>query len=219
MKQFLRLVTSPGLFFNQLQWSSHHWFVIIAFLGLALIETHVGRAQNEFFQLAMWIHKSWSLNFNHALWVVLAMRLCFIALGAYAVTTSVWLVGNVFGQKTSRRVLARRLAVVFSVALAAYTAQYFVDSHPMFGVASLFLYVWSLLLGYFAIRENFSLTHLESVVVGLFAILMVTTTWHYAHHVLSNKVAHFTESEIKATQAQSTAAVPHVKESYIRIVR
>lgn len=137
MKQIFRLVTQPGLFFNQLQWSSHHWFVIIAFLGLALIETHVGRTQNDFFQLAMWIHKSWGMNFNYSLWMVLALRLAFIALGAYAVTTAVWVVGNVFGQKTSRRVLARRLAVVFSVGLAAYTAQYFVDSHPMFGVASL----------------------------------------------------------------------------------
>ncbi len=212
VKQIFRLITQPGLFFNQLQWSSHHWFMLIAFLGLALIETHVGRGQNEYFQLGLWIHKSWGLTFNHALWVVLALRLAFIAAGAYLVTTAVWVVGNIFGRKTSRRVLARRLAVVFSVALAAYTTQYFVDSHALFGFASLILYFWSVVLGYFAIRENFSLSHLESVVVGLFALLLVTTTWHYAHHALNDRVQAFAEAEMKTT---SSAHAP--KASYIHI--
>ncbi len=212
MKLFFQLFSQPGKFFNQMQWSSRHWFIIVSFLTLALVETHVGRGQNEFYQVALWISHQWSVSFNVALWIVLAGRMALIIGGAYVVTTAVWVVGNIFGHRTSRRVLARRLAVVFTVGLAAYTMQYFVDAHPMFGVASLFLYVWSLILGYFAIRENFGLTHLESVVVGLFAVLLITSSWHYSHHALAEKF-------MSSTSTASNAKAPFSKDSYIKIVR
>lgn len=216
MKQIFTLFTQPSRFFNQLQWSTNHWFILVAFLGLALVETQVGRGQNEFFQVALWIQKSWNLSFNFSLWIVLAGRLFCIALGAYVVTTSVWLVGNFFGERTSRRVLARRLAVVFTVALAAYTAQYFVDTHALFGVLSLFLYVWSVVLGYFAIRENFGLSHLESVVVGLFALLLVTTSWHYGHVIIAHKANSMASDSIKGS---NQAGAFSSKEHFIHIVR
>lgn len=214
MKQFFRLLLQPSTFFSQLQWSSQHWFILAAFLGLALVETQVGRGQNEFYQVALFIQKSWNVSANVALWVVLAGRLAFITFGAFLVTTAVWLVGGFFGEKTSRRVLARRLAVVFMVALAAYTTQYFVDMHPLFGVASLLLYVWSLILGYFAIRENFGLSHLESMVVGMFAVLMVTTSWYYGHQIVSHKA---NAIAAESSKASNHAAAPSSKESFIHI--
>jgi hypothetical protein len=51
-------------------------------------------------------------------------------------------------------------------------------------MASLCLYVWGLVLGYFALREQFELNHLETVVLGLFALLLVTSSWHFSNHVL-----------------------------------
>lgn len=184
MKQGLRIFVKPGTFFNQLQWSSRHWIILVSFLSLAVVETLVGKHQAVYDALANSLHRSYGLSWNQALWVLLATKLTVLLVGAFAVAWVIWVVGNLFGQKSSRRVLFRRLAVVFTVLLAAYTAQHLAAVNPWFGILSAGLYFWGLFLGYLALREQFSLTHLETAVVGVFALLLVTSAWHYSHHML-----------------------------------
>ena len=43
MKQAGRFFLRPNVFFNQLQWSSSHWFILVAFFLISAVETHVGK--------------------------------------------------------------------------------------------------------------------------------------------------------------------------------
>jgi len=183
VRQGFRLLARPGEFFNQLQWSTRHWVILSAFLGLAAIEAHVGRQQELYRAFATLLQSRAGLGLDTALWIVTAIRLATLVAGAWAVSSVIWLVGNFFGRRTSHRVLFRRLAVVFTVFLAGYTAQHFADAIPALAVVQIAMYLWAVVLGYFAIREQFALNHLETVVVGLFAVLLVTSTWHFTNHV------------------------------------
>lgn len=184
MRQGMRLLTKPATFFNQLQWSTHHWIILVAFLGLATIETQVGRNQALYQAWALLLERRLGLSLDAALWVVTAFRLAILIAGSVAVSTVIWFVGHLFGRRTSKRVLFRRLAVVFTVLLAGYTASHLTGAYPALAFVSLVMYLWGLVLGYFAIREQFALNHLETVVVGLFALLLVSSSWHFSNHVI-----------------------------------
>jgi len=184
VKQGVRLLVKPGTFFNQLQFSTHHWIILIAFMVIASLETHLGR-QHYFYQIfADQVSANFGLTWNQAIWVVTSIKLAFMLVGSFALASFIWIVGNLFGRRTSKRVLFRRLSVVFTVFLGAYTAQHLALGNENFTLMAMGLYAWGLILGYFAIREQFALNHLETLVLGLFALLVVVSSWHFSNHAM-----------------------------------
>ena len=186
MKQGFRFFLRPWTFFNQLQWSTHHWFILLGFLVIAAVETQVGKHHRLYITLAGLLQHRFGIGLDFALWMVTAVKLFCLLAGAYFVSHLVWLVGNMVGTKNSKRVLFRRLAVVFTVLLAGYTAQYFAPTFPIASFVSVVLFIWGLGLGYFAIREQFGLSNLETLVVGFFALLLISSSWHYSNHFMAS---------------------------------
>jgi hypothetical protein len=91
----------------------------------------------------------------------------------------IWIVGNCIGKKNSQRVLFRRLAIVYTVILSGYS---FSHLEPLYGYPPLLssvFYAWGFFLGYFAIREQFSLNHFETTVMGFFAGLLILISWQF----------------------------------------
>lgn len=184
MRQGIRLLVKPGTFFNQLQWSTHHWFILISFLMIASIETHVGK-QHYFYQVfADVVSARFGISWAQAIWVVTSLKLAFMLAGSFLLASFIWMVGNIFGRRTSKRVLFRRLSVVFTVLLAGYTLEHLGTTHPDLNLVALALYGWGAALGYFALREQFALNHLETAVLGAFAMLTVVSSWHFANHAM-----------------------------------
>ncbi len=199
MKQGIRFFVRPKEFVNQLQWSTHHWMILFTFLVVTAVEAHVGRQHSLYEIYSRVISQTTGFNYDLILWVVVAAKLLFMLVGSYLVAQLIWTVGSFFGSKNSKRVLFRRLAVVFTMILAGYTANHLQDAFLWMGTASFFLYFWGILLGYFAIREQFSLTHVETAVVGLFAVLLVVSTWHFAHSYMEDFAKqHMTELSQKS---------------------
>jgi hypothetical protein len=188
VKQGIRFILKPKTFFNQLQWSRNHWLILVSFLVLATVETQVGRHSHVYEAYAFYLQNRFGFSLNFALWLLMAAKLVFMLAGSFAIATVVWVVGSVVGQKNSKRVLYRRLAVVFTVVLAGFTANHLADRYNALNLVALALYLWGLVLGYIAIREQFDLGHLETSIVAIFAILMVTTTWHFSNHVFEATV-------------------------------
>lgn len=184
MKQGLRIFVRPGTFFNQLQWSSQHWILLTTFLGVATVETLFGKHKPLYYEFAASLGHTLGLGFTQALWLILFGKLCGLLFGAYLIISFIWFVGNLLGERNSKRVLFRRLAVVFTVFLLAYTAQHLSITWPLLSFASLCLYLWGLVLGYYAIREQFGLNTVETVVVAAFALLLVTSSLHFSSHLV-----------------------------------
>lgn len=182
----MRLFVKPGTFFNQLQWSTHHWIILIGFMIIASLETHIGKSHYYYQVFADVLSARTGLGWNQAIWVVTSIKMAIMIAGSFVLASFIWLVGNLFGRRTSKRVLFRRLAVVFTVLLAGYTLQHAPDTTQLAELGSYGLYLWGLVLGYFAIREQFALNHLETLVLGSFAFLVVTTSWHYANHFMES---------------------------------
>lgn len=184
MKQGVRLLVKPGTFFNQLQFSTHHWIILVAFMILASVETHLGK-QHYFYQVfADAAVAKFGISWSQAIWLVTSLKLAFMLVATFGLATFIWLVGNIFGRRTSKRVLFRRLAVVFTVMLAGYTTQHLAGSSETYGLLSLGFYAWGLILGFFAIREQFALNYVEALVLGTFALLVVVSSWHFSNHVM-----------------------------------
>lgn len=184
MRQGLRLFVRPGTFINQLQWSTHHWLMLLSFLIIAAIESHVGRNQFYYELYSTLLSRRLGISWEQGLWLVTAIKLGVMLLGAFALAGSIWLIGNLFGRRTSRRVLFRRLSIVFTVLLAGYTVQHSSFIHPAVPFFTVALYLWGAVLGYFAIREQFALSHLEATVLGAFALLLISSVWHYSNHYM-----------------------------------
>ena len=199
MKQGARIFLKPQEFFNQLQWSTHHWLILLLFLVVTGVEAHLGAQHTLYRWFAENLTSRTGLSFDITLWLVVSAKLFLILMGSYLTANFVWFFGNLLGQKNSKRVLFRRLAVVFTVILAAYTANHLESFYPWMGTLSFFLYVWGVLLGYFAIREQFDLTHIETTVVGAFAALLVLSTWHLTNQLIS-RTAHQYQAELAAKQ-------------------
>ncbi len=188
MKQGLRILYKPTTFFNQLQWSTHHWMLLAAFLGIAIVETQTGRQHALWLWSASVFEARLGVSLNVALWIVTFLKLTILLAGSFAIANTVWFLGSLFGRRTSRRVLFRRLSVVFTVLLAGYTASHFTGQVPYAMYVSYALSVWAVLLGYFAIREQFGLTHMETSVLGLFALFMALSSWHFTNHAWEKMV-------------------------------
>jgi len=202
MKQGMRIVIKPGAFFNQLQWSRNHWMLMAGFLVIGLVEMHVGRNLPLYQNAANLISQMWGVGPSVALGIVMAAKLGLLVAGSSLIAWSVWLVGCLFGAQSSRRVLFRRLSVVFMVALAGYTARHFTSSVPEAGYASVFLILWSVALGYFAIREQFGLNHLETAVLSLMLAFGITSSWKTGHELFAKAVS---EQRSELTKAAPVA--------------
>jgi hypothetical protein len=184
VKQTVRLITQPKTFFSQLQWSTHHWFIMLTFLALALVETQTGAHVALYQRYAAVLSANFGLSLEASTWLIALAKLGIMLWGAASLASILYIVGSLFGRETSRRVFSRRIAVVFTVFLAGYTAQHGITQFPWLLAVTIGLYAWGLLLGYLALREQFELTHLETGVLGTFAILLVTLSWHITDHVI-----------------------------------
>jgi len=197
----------PKEFVNQLQWSTHHWMILFTFLVVTAVEAHVGR-QHALYELYSSVITEYAgIPFEVSLWLVVAMKIGVLLVGSYLIAQLVWTVGSFFGSKNSKRVLFRRLAVVFTMVMAGYTANHLESAFSWMGTASFFLYFWGVLLGYFAIREQFSLSHVETTVVGLFTALLVLSTWHFSHLYMEQFARHHM-SEMAQKNKSSTISHP-----------
>jgi hypothetical protein len=158
--------------------------ILIAFLVIAAIETHVGKQHQLYQGLANFFQARFGLDVGVSLWLITFGKLALMLIGTYTVSNMIWIFGNLIGRKGSRRVLFRRLAIVFTVLLGGLTASYLAPQFAAFTFLSMALYAWGIALGYFALRAHFELSNIETVVVGLFAALAITTSWHFSHHVI-----------------------------------
>lgn len=182
MRRLIRLITQPSVFFNQLQWSRSHWFILF-FLGVfCLAETRTQSTSGLYLQSLEWLQVTFGVGLDSAIWMLSALRLSFMFAGVFLVTELIWFVGNVIGEKGSKRVLLRRLAIVFTVFLAAASVQNLSFTQPWFIVLSAALYVWATVLGFYAIREQFSLNSLETAIVSVLAALVVSASLHVTDH-------------------------------------
>ena len=206
VKQGMRILLRPGQFVNQLQWSTHHWLILLSFLVITAIEAHVGRQHALYEAYSTLLAQNFGFNYDVAMWLVVTAKLFLILFGSWIVAHVVWFIGNLLGQKNSKRVLFRRLAVVFTLILAGYTASHLENVFPWMNTASFFLFFWGGLLGYFAIREQFQLTHFETAFVGAFAVLLVLTTWNFSNTIME-KAAHKHMSELTVRPAAPSIRV------------
>lgn len=169
---------------NQLQWSSHHWLILAAFLTLSTLETLLGSSRGFYWEVVQVLQSRLGLSENLAYGSIIAGKLVLMVGGAYALSLGVWFAGSLFGKRTSQRVLFRRLAIVFTFLLTGYLMQVAFTQHEVVFVAGYAFYLWGLVLGYFSIREHFALNTVESLAVGMFALLLVTSSWHYSSHFI-----------------------------------
>lgn len=187
MKQGVRLFVKPGTFFNQLQWSSHHWMILIGFFVASAVETQLGTSNSLFFWYANFLTIRFGLGLGAALWVITFARLAFLLSAAWVTTVAVWAFGSLMGHRSSRRVLFRRLAVVFTILLTGYTAQHLSDTYEFASLLALGLYIWGAALGYFAISEQFRLNKLQTLAVALFTVIVVSQGWKLSSELLRVK--------------------------------
>lgn len=201
MKQSARLFLKPQQFFNQLQWSTHHWLILLAFFIVTGVESHLGTQSNLYRWLADSLSQNTGLSTEITMWFVVSVKLAVIGTASYITAFLIWIIGSLIGERSSQRVLFRRLAVVFTVILSAYTAQHLKGFYPWMETVSFFLYTWGLLLGYFAIREQFDLTHFETSVVGVFAIFLVIGSWIGTNRIMVEAATKY-NTEIAKIQSQ-----------------
>ncbi|NQW45114.1 MAG: hypothetical protein HQ462_06900 [Deltaproteobacteria bacterium] len=205
MKQGARLFLKPQEFFNQLQWSTHHWLILLTFLVVSGVEAHLGTQSALYRWLAQSLTTQTGISLELTLWLVVSAKLAVILTASYLSASFIWIIGSIIGEKNSQRVLFRRLAVVFTVTLAAYTSQYLRPLYPWMETLSFFLYTWGLLLGYFAIREQFALSHFETSVVGVFAIVLITFSWIGTNRLMLEAANKYGQEIAKISKARPTS--------------
>lgn len=188
VKQSLRLFAKPGTFMGQLQWSSHHWLILASFLTLATVETLMGSSRGFYWEIVRRLQLDLGLSENLSYGAIIATKLFLMIGGAYALSLVVWFAGTLFGRRTSKRVLFRRLAIVFTFLLTGYLLQASFASSLALFLAGYAFYAWGLVLGWFSIREHFELNAVETMAVGLFALLLVSSSWHYSTHLFDGLV-------------------------------
>ena len=186
MKQLFRFLFRPGTFFGQLQWSTHHWLILLAFLGMASVETHVGRQHLYYQVFADMVSARTGLSWEMSVWLVTFAKLVAFLAGAFALSSVLWVIGNLFGRRTSKRVLFRRMAIVFTVLLTAYTSHFFSPVYPIMEVLSWAFYVWGALLSFYAVKEQFALGSLEALVMSALAFLLISSAWQYSGRVMES---------------------------------
>ncbi len=173
---------------NQLQWSTHHWLILASFLTLATVETLLGSSRGFYWEVVQMLQSNLGFSENVAYGALIAVKLALMIGGAYVLSLLVWFAGSLFGKRTSQRVLFRRLAIVFTFLLTGYLLQAAFTTSEWLFLAGYGFYFWGLVLGYFSIREHFGLNTVESMAVSLFALLLVSSSWHYSTHLFDGFV-------------------------------
>lgn len=202
----------PWTFFNQLQWSRNHWLILLSFLVLATVETQVNHHHHVYASMAHLLEARFGIGLSLALWLIMAARLASMLLGTYLIVLAIYFVGGLFGRgSNSQRVFFRRLAVVFTVVLAAFTVQALGAGTPWMPIVTIILYAWGAILGFFAIREQFSLNAVEAIFMSLFAFFLVGTTWQVSQKLFESAV----EKQVQSLTVRSDAprAAPQRKNS------
>lgn len=184
MRQGVRFFVKPNAFVNQLQWSSHHTWLLLAFLVIAGVEAHVGRSHVILESFADALSLRLGVGKEIGMWLFVSLKLASTLIGASLISIAVWFVGTFLGHSSSQRVLFRRLSVVFTLFLAAYTSTHLTHLYPWMETASLFVFFWGALLGFFSLREQFGLGFVETAFVGGFTALLVMSSWHYSNKLL-----------------------------------
>jgi len=184
VRQGVRFFVKPNAFVNQLQWSSHHTWLLLAFLMVAGVEAHVGRHHVVLEAFGEALSFRLGVSKEIGTWLIVSLKLACTLIGASLISLGVWFVGSFLGHSSSQRVLFRRLSVVFTLFLTAYTSTHLTHLYPWMETASLFIFFWAALLGFFSLREQFGLGFIETAFVGGFAVLLVMTTWHYSNTFL-----------------------------------
>lgn len=186
MNQGMRFLVRPGTFINQLQWSTHHWLILFLFLTIAAVETHIGPNQGHYQIFAQYFSAKFRIPYEWGMWVVTFLKLSAFLMGSLMITSFLWFVGNLFGRHTSKRVLFRRLTIVFTVLLGGYTLLNWAGASPDLIYVAYALFGWGSLLGYFALREQFALSHMETLVLSLFGFLLISSSWYYSNQLMAS---------------------------------
>jgi len=166
---------------NQLQWSSHHTWLLLAFLIVAGVEAHVGRNHALLSNFGEALAFRLGVSRDIGIWLMISLKLTVTLLTAYLISLAVWMVGSFLGSSSSQRVLFRRLSVVFTLIFMGYTATHLTHVFPWMETASLFIFFWAGLLGFFSLKEQFSLGFLETAFVGSLTAMLVFSSWHYSN--------------------------------------
>ena len=184
MRQGVRFFVKPNTFVNQLQWSSHHTWLMLAFLIVAGVEAHIGRNHLLIENFADALSFRLGIGRELALWLMVSTKLICTVIAAFLITVLVWFAGSFIGRSSSQRVLFRRLSIVFTLILTAHTAQHLTHLLPWMETASLFVFFWAGLLGFFSLREQFRIGYLETTFLSGFTALLVVSAWTYSNRYL-----------------------------------
>jgi len=195
VRQGVRFFVKPGAFVNQLQWSSHHTWILVLFTAVAALEAHIGRNQAVIEQLGSALAYRMGVSREMGVWLMVSLKLICTLTIAYLISAAIWFVGSFLGRSSSQRVLFRRLSVVFTLALITHTSQHLVQFYPWMETAGLFTGIWAILLGFFALKEQFGIGFLETLFIGGFTALLITSSWHYSNRFLERN-AHSISQEI-----------------------
>ncbi len=183
MRQFVRFFTSPAVFVNQLQWSRNHGWILLTFLLLAVAESQIASTRALNVQLSWLLSVETGWGRDQALFAVMAARIAALLLGSIVLTELFWLVGSQLGKSNSKRVLQRRMAVVFTFLLASYVLTTVLPSDQQYIAAILF--GWGGLLSYVTFREHFGLNRMVALLVGLVAVASIAWSWQSAERYVS----------------------------------
>ena len=211
MKQGLRFFVNPKMFFNQLQWSRHHFAILVAFLCVAVVETQSAVELHAYDAPIQALTELLHGAEDAALFLFMTARVLLLAGAAYLLAELLWFAGGLLGKSKSKRVLFRRLGIVYTVLLASHTAHYLMYVHPFFGLVSVVLLLWTLALGYWALREHFSLNHMEAVVLGVFALLAVAQSYQFSSRVSQNLLALRSIAPAASSSSASSTSLQHVR--------
>ena len=178
----MRILTKPATFMNQLQWSRNHLWILLGFSAIAILESLMGSQTEAFQHYALALEADLGLSRSWSVAAVITGRVLAMLGGMFVLSSVIWMLGNAFGRHTSKRVLFRRMSIVFTVMLGGYLCSHLSVEHQILSTVAFVAYVWAGVLAYFSIKEQFELNVMEAAIVGAVALFLVTTTWHYSHH-------------------------------------
>ncbi len=194
LKQFIRFFFSPTTFINQLQWSRNHAAILLTFLLVAVLESQVGVGKSLNLQLA-WLLNDWTgLEQGQALFAVTFARVAFLFVGMLSLSETLWWIGEKLGRHTSKRVLYRRLAVVLTLMLGAYTLFSMTSAWAQaFGFAT---FGWGLVLTYSTLREQFMVGRVTAALLGVVAAATIVASWRVSDRVVETAASFAIADEI-----------------------
>ena len=208
MKQAIRLMTHPKIFFNQLQWSKNHLAILFSFLVITIIQTEVGKDLQLYSALIQPLMGQLNLSEEIATWLVTLLRIFLMIASFIGVVESLWLIGTLFTkqdpkhlsiQQNSKRVFYRRTAIVATIFLAGHTAHTLLYVHQGFGLIGILFYVWSMRLGYYAMQEQFHLKMKQLFLLALISLVIFLNSAYLSRTALNYLVSNV----IVSTQSTS----------------